>query len=117
MEALNYDTDMLCPLQWGLLWFSAPTNLNHKFVNDRTKVAKFRETVNCAIELTCNIAFDGAHTPKGVFFTGGDCVFLCYAHDKDWNLEEEMQGWGAGKDRLATLTAVRDCAGRALNDA
>ena len=54
LEALNYDIDVPCPLQWGLLWFSAPSSLNGKVVNNGTKVAKFRDTVNSAIELTCN---------------------------------------------------------------
>ena len=31
-EALNYDVDVPCPLQWRLLWFSAPTKLNRKYV-------------------------------------------------------------------------------------
>ena len=65
--AFNYDIDVLCSLQWGLLWFSAPTNLNRKFVNHGTKGIKFIETVNNAIELTCNMAFDGAHTPRACF--------------------------------------------------
>ena len=43
-------------------------------MNNGTKVAKFRDTVNCAIELTCNIAFDGGSYPKGVFFTVGDAT-------------------------------------------
>ena len=34
LEALNYDVDVPCPLQWGLL----------KFVNDGTKVAKKSKT-------------------------------------------------------------------------
>ena len=32
-----------------------------------TRMAKFRDTVSSAIELTCNIAFDGAHTPIECF--------------------------------------------------
>ena len=44
-------------------------------------------------------------------------MFLHFAHDKDWNLEKEMQGWAVGEDRLATLTAIRDSAGRAMIDA
>ena len=68
-----------CPLQWGLLWFSAPTNLNRKFVNNIPKVAKFRETVKCAIELTFNIAIDGAHTTWACFFAGGDCVLMLHS--------------------------------------
>ena len=39
LEALDYEIRVPCPLQWGLLWFSAPTNLNRKFVNNGTKVA------------------------------------------------------------------------------
>ena len=45
LEAPHYDIEVSCPLQWGLLWFSAPKNLNRKFVNNGTKVAKFRDTV------------------------------------------------------------------------
>ena len=59
-------------------------------------MAKFRDTVSSAIELTCNIAFDGAHTPRECFFRAVT-ILLCYALDKDWKLEEEMQGWGVGK--------------------
>ena len=53
---------------------------------------------------------------KGVFFTAVT-IFLCDAPYRDWNLEEEMQGWGVGEDRLATFTARRDSARRAMNDA
>ena len=62
LEALHYDIDVSCPLQWALLWFAARTNLNRKFVNNGTKVAQFRDTANSAIELTCNIAFDAVAT-------------------------------------------------------
>ena len=97
LEALHYDIDVPCPLQWGLLRFSAPTKLNRKFVNNGSKVAKFRETVSSAIELTCNIAFNGAHTPRACFLRAVT-ISLCHAHDKDWNIEEEMQGWSAGEE-------------------
>ena len=70
---------------------SDPTNINRKFVNNGTRVAKFRDTVSSAIELTCNIAFDGAHTPRECFLWAVTFL-LCYAPDKDWKLEEEMQG-------------------------
>ena len=56
LEALNYDIDVPCPLQWRLLWFSAPSSLDRKFANHGTKIAKFQETVNMAIvrsRLTC----------------------------------------------------------------
>ena len=46
-------------------------------------------------ELTCSIACDGAHTLRACFLRAVT-IFLCYAPDRDWNLEEEMQGWGRG---------------------
>ena len=115
LEALHCDIDVPCSLQWALLWFSAPTNLNRKFVNNGTKVAKFRDTVNSAIEVTCNIAFGGAHTPRACFLRAVT-FFFCYAPEREWKLEEETQGWGVGEDRLARLSAERESAGRAMND-
>ena len=105
LEALHYDIEVPCPLLWALRWFSAPTNLNRKFVNKRTKVAKFRDTVSSAIELTCNIAFDGAHA-RGECFLRAVTPLLCYALDSGWKLEEEMEGWGAGEERLTRPSAV-----------
>ena len=57
LEALNYDLDVPCPLQWGLLWFSSPSRLNLKFANDGTNIKKYRETVNMTIEITFNVFF------------------------------------------------------------
>ena len=99
LEALKYDFDVPCPLQWGLLWFSAPSNLNRKFMNNGTKMATFRETVNNAIELTFNIAFDGIRTPRE-FLLRAVRILLSYAPDRDWDLEEEMKGWGVGESPL-----------------
>ena len=70
-ERKSHSGGTALPTPVGMLWCSAPTNLNRKFVYNGTKVAKFRDAVNSAIELTCNIAFDGAHTPRACFFTGG----------------------------------------------
>ena len=77
-------------------------------------MAKFRDTVSSAIELTCNIAFDGAHTPRECFLRAVT-IFLCYAPDRDWKLEEELQGWGVEEDRLARLFAVSGSVGREMN--
>ena len=55
--------EALRPTPVGLLWFSAPTDFNHKFVKNRTKIAKFRKIVNHAIKLSCNIVLD-QDTPK-----------------------------------------------------
>ena len=49
LEALDYEIDVPCPLQWRVLWLSAPTNLNRKFVNNGTKVEKFIERRNAGM--------------------------------------------------------------------
>ena len=54
------------------------------------KLKKSEKTVNHAIEVTCNIALDRTHTPRALFVRTVT-VFLCCAHDKDWDLKEEMQ--------------------------
>ena len=36
----NYDIDVPCVVQWGLLWFSSPSRLNQRFADNGTKVAK-----------------------------------------------------------------------------
>ena len=78
LEALNYEIEVRCPLQWRLLWFSAPTNLNHKLMNNGTKIEKIRKIVNRAIELSCNIVFDRTHTPKSTVCTDSDGAIVQY---------------------------------------
>ena len=96
LEALNCDLDVPCSLQWQLLWFSSPSRLNRKFANDGTKIAKYREAVNMAIEITLTAPFERLHTPRTCLLrTAG--VVLYNSHDKDWNDEEEMKGWGLGE--------------------
>ena len=97
LEALHYNIDVLCPLSNG----HCHGFQNCKFVNNGTKVAKCSDTVNSAIESTCNIAFGGAHS-KGVFLTGGDNFLVL--------------GWDVGEDRFARLSAVCGSVGRAMND-
>ena len=80
----------------------------------RDTCGQIQDKVSSAIELTCNIAFDGAHTPRECFLRAVT-ILLCYAPDKDWKLEKEMQGWGVGEDRIAGLSAVRGSVGRAMN--
>ena len=42
----NYDIDVPCVIQWGLLWFSSRSRLNQRFTNSGTKIAKYHEAVN-----------------------------------------------------------------------
>ena len=110
-KTLKWDIDVPCPLQ-----LTSATNLNHKFVNIGTTFAKFRDTASSAIELTCNIIFDRSHTPRACF-SRAVSFFFCHAHDKDWTLEEEVQGRGVGKNMFATFSDSRGRAGRARTDA
>ena len=64
LEALNYDLDVPCVIQWGLLWFSSPSRLKQTFTNNGTEVAKYHEAVNMAIEATFTTPFEGLHTPR-----------------------------------------------------
>ena len=101
LEALNYDIDIPCPFQWGLLWFSAPSSLDRKFVNNGTKIAKFQETVNMAIEITFNVPFDGVNTPRTCLLRAVS-VLPSNAPDRDWDLDEELRVWGLGEYPLLT---------------
>ena len=63
-------------------------------MNNRTKVTKFRDTVNSAIELTCYVAFDGAHTHKSVLLIGGS--FSCATGPTEtgiWTKKFEGGAW------------------------
>ena len=88
MRGVNSEIEVHCPLQWRLLWFSSPTNFNHKFVNKRTKMKN-----------------SGKSQPS-------DRVIVCSAHDKEWDLKEEMQGRDVDDEKIAKLTATDEEAKR-----
>ena len=102
LEARHHDIEVPCPLQWALLWFSAPTNLNHKLENYGTKIGKLRKIVNRAIILTCNFAVDKTHTTRAMFVRTTTVALYC-AHDKDWDVKKEMQGCDVDDDKLVTI--------------
>ena len=96
LEASNYDLDGPCPLQWRLLWFSTVAAQPKICSDDGAKIAKYRETVNMAIEITLTEPFDGLHTSRTCLLRAVS-VLLCNSPDKDWNDEEEMKGWCLGE--------------------
>ena len=115
LDTLHHDIEVPCPLQLALLRFSAPTNLNHKFMNNGTKVAKFRDTVISAVELTSNIAFDGCHTPRACFVRAVT-IFLCDAPGLEVaRRRNAMQGWGVRR-RVSRKTIRRMRKRRSSND-
>ena len=92
--ALNYDLDVPCVIQWELLWFSSPSR--QTFTNNGTNTAKYHETVNMPSGATVAMPFEGLHTPRKCLLRSVSVV-LYRSPDKDWNVEEEMKGWGLGK--------------------
>ena len=84
-------------------------------MNNGTKIDKFMKIVNHAIELSCNIVFDRTHTPRALFVRTVT-VLVCSAHDKDWDLKEEMQGWDVDDERIAKPTATDEEAKRVPAD-
>ena len=40
LEALQYDLEIHCVVQWRMLWFSAPTSLNDDLLNDGELLGK-----------------------------------------------------------------------------
>ena len=88
--------DVPCVIQWSLLWFSSYSRLNQTFTNNGTKVAKYREAVTMAIDATVTMPFEGLHTPRTCLLRSV-CAVLYRPPDEDWNVEEEMKGWGLGE--------------------
>ena len=65
LEALDYDIEVPCLVQWGKLWFSSPTSLNRRFLNSGTIVEKFNEVIDLA------------------------CTVLCRSFERDWDVNTE----------------------------
>ena len=93
LMALKYDIDVPCVIQWGLLWFSSLSRLNQRFTNNGTKISKYHEAVNMAIEATFTLPFGGLHTPRTSLLRSVSVV-LYRSPENDRNVEEEMKGWG-----------------------
>ena len=88
LVALNYDIDVPCVVQWGLLWFSSPTRLNQRFVDNGTKAAKYNEVKDMEIEATFTLSFGGSHTPRTCPLRLASAVLY---------RSPEMKGWGHGE--------------------
>ena len=63
--ALDFKIDVPCVVQWSLLLFSAPTDLN-RILGAELKIKKYHEVVNGAIMDGVVKPFGEKHTPKCV---------------------------------------------------
>ena len=102
LAALNCDLDVPCVIRRRLLWFSSPSRRHQTFTNNGTKIAKCHEATNMVIEATFIMSSEGLHTPR-TFLLRSISVVLYRSPDKDWNVEEEMKGWGLGESVSALL--------------
>ena len=86
LVALNYETEVPCVVQWGLLWFSSPSRLNQRFANNGTRIAKCNEVINMAVATTFTLSFGGFNTPRTCHAEIGSCGFVQIAHGQgvDW---------------------------------
>ena len=50
LEALKFDSEVRCVVQWGMLWSSAPTSLNNDLLDDGEILKKYDETANWAFQ-------------------------------------------------------------------
>ena len=96
LAALTYDLDVPCVIQWRLLSFSSPSRLKQALTDNGTNVVRYHRAVNMAIDDTFTMPCEGLHTPRTCLLRSVSVV-LYRSHDKDWNVEEEMKGWGLGE--------------------
>ena len=66
-EALNYDIDVSCVVQWEMLWYSAPTSRNHDSLNDGVILAKCNATIKLAVKESFILSLWRRNTPRACF--------------------------------------------------
>ena len=57
LEALQHDIADPCIVRWSMLWFSAPTNFNRRFVNNEVVLEKYNEATNLAFMSAFSLPF------------------------------------------------------------
>ena len=50
LAELDYESSIPCVVQWGIIWIAVPSRLNVKLDVDNTRIAKYHEVTNLAIE-------------------------------------------------------------------
>ena len=67
LEALNYDLDVPCVVQWAVLWFAAPSSLNNELINAGQQRRIYYEVIGIALYFALSHSFKGEHTPRVCF--------------------------------------------------
>ena len=90
LEALDYDIEVPCMVQRGMLWFTSPTSFDSRFLNSGTIVEKYNEVIDRAIEATFTLSFGWLHTPRMCFSTSMRAV-LCRSLEREWDVNREVE--------------------------
>ena len=91
LVALNYEIDVPCVVQWGLLW--SPSRLNQRFTDNGTIFAIYHGVINLAIMATFTASFGGYNTPRTCMPRSVAAV-LDRAPDKDVDVIDAWLGTG-----------------------
>ena len=90
LEALRYDLEIPCIVQWRMLWLSAPTSLNNDLLNDgKVEQSTWRS------RMFLGHLYFGINTPR-IFFLKAMRKVVEDVPERIWNLEKEMAGWKLG---------------------
>ena len=64
LAELDHEIDIPCVVQWGLLWSTAPSRLNVKLDVEYTRITKFHEVTNLAINAATKAPYGGRDIPR-----------------------------------------------------
>ena len=95
LEALQYDLANPCMVQWSMLWFSAPTNLNRRFLNDGVILEKYNEAIYLAFRRAFILPFWRMNTPRSCFLRSIHAV-LCRPPGTEYDCTQRDEAVGTG---------------------
>ena len=72
LESQQYDLEFPCIVQWGMLWFSAPTSLNGELLNEGDIFGKHGEAVNFAFHNVLGAPYFWDNTPRIIPESNGE---------------------------------------------
>ena len=64
LEALHYDREIPCKVQWEMLWISTSASLNDELLNDGEIFGKYFEAVNLAFQNVSCVLYFVVSTPR-----------------------------------------------------
>ena len=87
------------------LGFAAPSRINVKLDVENTRITRYHEVTNLAIEATLKAPHGGRDTPRTRLFWSIAMV-LDRLSDEDWELNKERIGWELAESPVLLLPAL-----------